>query len=74
MPHKKHIDSTEDVIHALGGDQNVADILGVHRKAVSNWRYFKVFPASTYLVIKQLLKKRGKDAPDTLWAMRGPKR
>jgi hypothetical protein len=73
MPHKSHITTTDEVIHALGGDQNVSEILGVHRKAVSNWRYFGIFPAATYLVLKQMLKKRGKDAPDTLWAMRSPK-
>jgi hypothetical protein len=74
MPHKNHITSAAEVIQELGGEQNLAAMFDVHHKAVANWKYFGIFPASTYVTLKNMLKKRGKTAPDELWAMRGPKR
>lgn len=64
----RHLDSFEDVIEALGGDEVVARITGHKRTAISMWRYsLKTFPAKTYVVLKHALKRRGCEAPDNLW-------
>lgn len=70
MPHQNRIDTTVEVIDFLGGNVMVAGYLGTHPKAVANWRYFEFFPANTYLAIKTLLRRRGRSAPDELWAMK----
>jgi hypothetical protein len=64
------MDTTVEIIDFLGGNQAVAEMLGTHHKAVANWRYFEFFPANTYLAIKKVLRRRGRSAPDSLWAMR----
>jgi hypothetical protein len=66
--------TTGDVLDYLGGDKAVAAMLDTTPKAVSNWRYFNVFPAHSYLVIKRELRDRGKKPPDELWAMTPLKR
>jgi hypothetical protein len=72
----KKLATTIDVIEHLGGNNEVAHMIeNTHYKAVANWRYFGVFPANTYLVLKKELRKRGYTAPDQLWNMkRGPTR
>lgn len=66
----KKLTTTVDIIEALGGNKAVAAILGADPKAVSNWRYFGIFPANTYVALKRALKKAGYSAPDELWAMK----
>lgn len=65
------LQTTDDVIEALGGNRAVGDLTTSNAKAVSNWRGSK-FPAWTYLAIKGALKRTGKSAPDALWAMNPP--
>lgn len=68
------LNSTAAVLDFLGGEAIVAGWFEARPKAVSNWRYFKYFPAHTYLVLQAELKARGASAPNTLWAMQQPKR
>lgn len=64
------LNSTNEVIDALGGTKKVSDLTGVIPQAVSNWRATGSFPPDTYVLLKAALKKNGKAAPDTLWRMR----
>ena len=63
------ISTTREVIDALGGNGAVANITGSTAKAVWNWRKANIFPAHTYLLITNALKRRGLIAPSGLWRM-----
>ena len=58
-----------EVIAALGGTEHVAKTVGASYNAVSNWRTRGVFPAHTYLILSEMLRRRGVRAQDKLWAM-----
>jgi hypothetical protein len=58
-----------EVIAALGGNDHVAKTIGASYNAVSNWRARGTFPAHTYLILNEMLRRRGHRAPDSLWAM-----
>lgn len=64
--------STADVIKVLGGTVKVAEITGRKYMAVWNWGKAPTFPASTYLILKAELAKRGEEAPIRLWRMEVP--
>jgi len=70
MSHRKRINSTEGVIKFLGGEYAVAKAFGIDAKAVFNWKYYKIFPANTYVPLRQLLAEQERWAPDRLWAMK----
>jgi hypothetical protein len=71
----KKLATTIDVIEHLGGNNEVADMIeSTHPKAVANWRYFGIFPANTYLVLKKALRRHGYSAPDQLWNMKRERR
>jgi len=55
------------VITALEGLSSVAELTGKKAQHVWNWKHKGKFPASTFLIIKQELHKRGFDAPPELW-------
>lgn len=63
------LDSTSDVMDALGGNQIVATITGRSAKAVSNWRGFDTFPSDTYVVMLAALNAKGFSASASLWRM-----
>lgn len=65
------LETTDAVIDELGGNRAVGELTSSNAKAVSNWRGAK-FPAWTYLLINEALRRTGKTAPDTLWAMTPP--
>ena len=67
------IETTTEIIDALGGNLVVAALTSSKPKAVSRWRG-TTFPANTYLVIKAELLRLGVSAPDHLWSMREPVR
>lgn len=60
--------SPEAVIDQLGGTQAVADLTGHGYKAVHNWRSRKL-PADTFMLMSDELRKRGCEAPPSLWGM-----
>jgi hypothetical protein len=66
----KQLTTTDAVIDFLGGEHLLADLFGLYPQAVAHWRNFEVFPASTYVPLKKLLRRRHRDAPDELWAMK----
>jgi hypothetical protein len=67
-----NLQSTSAIIDELGGTAEVARLTSTTYKAVGNWKSFDRFPANTYLIIQAELSRRGKSAPDRLWAMREP--
>ena len=66
------IQTTTEIVNALGGNQAVARLTTTTAKAVSNWRAAGKFPSNTFLVIKAALLRLGLSAPDHLWSMREP--
>lgn len=66
------LNTTAEVIVALGGNGPVADLTSSTPKAVSNWRGFETFPSNTYVAITEALREQGKTAPPSLWGMKSP--
>lgn len=66
------LETTEQVIIALGGNVPVAELTASKPNAVSNWRNFETFPPNTYVVMTQALAAIGKTAPTSLWRMKVP--
>jgi hypothetical protein len=64
------LETTGDVMDALGGNSAVETITSSKPSAVSNWRSSNSFPANTYVVMTDALRAIGKSAPDSLWGMR----
>jgi hypothetical protein len=66
------LETTEQVIEALGGNGPVAEITASKTNAVSNWRSFPTFPSNTYVAMTAALEQCGKTAPASLWGMKMP--
>jgi hypothetical protein len=66
------LETTSDVMDALGGNGAVAALTDSKPSAVSNWRSFETFPPNTYVVMTQALAAIGKEAPTSLWRMKVP--
>lgn len=66
---KRDLETTAEVMEALGGINAVAEITGSEYKAAANWKGFKAFPSRTYLVMNRELERRGLRAPVSLWKM-----
>jgi hypothetical protein len=62
------LQTTNEVIDALGGTSKVARLLGRPMNDVSNWRSTGKFPPKTFLAIRALLAP-GYTAPPPLWQM-----
>jgi hypothetical protein len=62
--------TASDFIDALGGNAAVAQIAGVGRSAVSNWRKFGRLPPRLYLRFAAAARDRGIEAPERLFAER----
>jgi hypothetical protein len=58
-----------EVIEALGGTKAVAEMTGRTYNAAANWRVFNRFPANTFVLMQTELVKRGLSAPVALWGM-----
>ena len=65
----KEINTIPAIIDLLGGNETVANALGVTASAVGNWRGRKL-PSDTFLAIQGLLMAKGATAPAHLWGMR----
>lgn len=68
------ITSAKDVIEKLGGDESVAPMFEVTKKAVSNWRVANRFPGHTFLKITDELRRVGAEADHALFAFERAKR
>lgn len=66
------LETTEQVIDALGGNGKVAELTLSKPNAVSNWRGFATFPSNTYVALTAALRTAGKSAPPSLWGMKLP--
>jgi hypothetical protein len=68
----RKLQTARDVISHLGGLKRVCEITGANRKQAEHWRGRAAsFPASTYVVMMQALRRRRATAPPQLWNMRG---
>ena len=65
----KALETTKEVIDALGGTSAVAKITGRTYNAAHNWRSFEKFPANTFVVMSRALRAKGLSAPAELWGM-----
>ena len=61
------LQSTSEVIDALGGLTAVAALTGAAYKLVSGWRNARRFPSRYFLVMTWALKKKRLVAPPSLW-------
>jgi hypothetical protein len=68
------LQTTQEVIEALGGVSAVAKLTGRTYNAAHNWRSFTTFPANTYVTMTVALAAQGKTAPASLWGMVEPER
>ncbi len=69
----KQLNSVDEVIDGLGGTFATASIpaLGISPQAVSNWRKAQRIPARNYLVMSSELRRRGFNAPASLFGIPG---
>jgi hypothetical protein len=67
----KYLETVEEVITELGGYKRLAQLTerGASVSLVANWKYRKLFPAKTYAVLQDELRKHGATAPNSLWGM-----
>lgn len=62
------LQTTREVIKALGGIDAVATITGRDYKSVSGWQTARAtFPSSTFLSLQRALVDKGLSAPPSLW-------
>lgn len=62
------LQTTREVIAALGGIEAVATITGRDYKSVSGWQTARAtFPSSTYLALQRALVEKCAAAPASLW-------
>lgn len=65
---KRYLHTVDDVLDAIGGDEEVARLTGHKPGAINMWRYgLKSLPAKTYVILKQAIAQKGCEAPDELW-------
>lgn len=70
------LDSVDQVIAALGGNQVVADLTAsgpdltpTKPSTMSMWRKAKTFPSKLHLLMSEALREKGFIAPPELWGM-----
>lgn len=68
------LETTRDVIAALGGVHTVARVTGRTYNCVHNWTKFPTFPSNTYVAIIGALAAKGYSAPPSLFGMVIPER
>lgn len=70
------LQTTDDVIKALGGREAVAALVGRDKHSTLNWRSDGrgKFPSDTFLVMTKALEKKGLSAPPSLWGQIDPTR
>lgn len=66
------LQTTAEVMDALGGTSAIAKRTGRNYAAVWHWRKKGTFPATTLSVIRPALKRKGFTAPLRLWRMEQP--
>jgi len=66
------LQTTAEVIEAVGGPAKAAEITDRNYKAVWNWTKSEAFPPNTYLLLNAALREKGFTAPPRLWRMEEP--
>jgi hypothetical protein len=69
----KKLRTTLQVIEHLGGPKQICALIpGTNTRQVWHW-YGRAekFPAYTYVVLQNALKRKDASAPDRLWTMKG---
>jgi hypothetical protein len=61
------LNTTSEVIEALGGIQAVRELTGRKYTAAHNWLRAKQFPSNTYRKMTSALQDKGLSAPPSLW-------
>lgn len=69
MTKNGELETSSDVIEALGGTQKVADMFGVEYGAAWNWRV-RGLPSDTYAAMHEKLRRKGLSASPALWKQR----
>lgn len=64
------LETTTQVMDALGGNGPVEALTASKPSTVSNWRGFSTFPSNTYVAMIHALHAVGKTAPASLWGMK----
>lgn len=65
----KVLETTAQVIEAVGGPAKAAEITGRKYSAAWNWTKADTFPPNTYLLLTAALGEKGFTAPASLWRM-----
>lgn len=68
----RELQTAGQVIDALGGTAATARLTNRAAQHVSNWRKANRLPADTFLILREELTKRGKNAPPSVWGIREP--
>lgn len=66
------ITSVDQMIDALGGTTAAADLAGIDKRVVSNWRARKRVPAEYFLTLSQALADLGKEADPAIFGIKAP--
>jgi hypothetical protein len=66
-PESRTLQTTDEVMRALGGPAAVSSLTGARYKTVWPWSDGKTFPARYFLVMTWALKKKRLSAPPSLW-------
>lgn len=62
--------SVEAVIDALGGTAAAADLLGLGRPAISNWKFRGAIPPENFMMISEALTVRGLHANPAIFGFK----
>jgi hypothetical protein len=66
----KRLNTTSEVIDALGGTTAFARLSGKKAQHVTNWRASGRFPAELFLVHSRILGENAIEAPVSLWGIK----
>lgn len=64
----RELTNARDIIAAMGGNQAVATLTGRTMQSVSNWKSDGL-PSKTFLIMTEVLAKRGYRASPKLWGI-----
>lgn len=68
----QNLETLDEVITALGGTDGLFDLMGAKPSTISMWKKAGNFPSNSYVLMTEVLRARGKTAPDLLWKMKAP--
>jgi len=68
---ERELHSARQIVNALGGIKDVAELTGVRVKAVYHWLYVNQFPSHTYVTMQIELYRLQYFAWPHLWKMTG---